>query len=167
MQIVQCEKTNQRSYPSISPLILGAAQGVSLKKRYLCFLKSLHFLRFVGISDCPLWIIFQRNVVFRPRSIVGGVLKLPKERVKATPDYYWSIGRNFYKRIITGSIFFLSLSNQCTWWGGTSCCRSPSAIFPPCELRSPQTGDFSIRSCQIVSRTNQTPCESIVLEIGD
>ena len=105
MQIVQGEKTNQRSYPSISPLILGAAQGVSLKKRYLCFLKSLHFLRFVGISDCPLWIIFQRNVVFRPRSIVGGVLKLPKERVKATPDYYWSIGRNFYKRIISGSIF--------------------------------------------------------------
>ena len=45
-------------------------------------------------------------MVFRPRSIVGGVLKLPKERVKATPDYYWSIGRNFYKRI-----FFLSLSN--------------------------------------------------------
>ena len=50
-------------------------------------------------------------MVFRPRSIVGGVLKLPKERVKATPDYYWSIGRNFYKRIITGSIFFLYLSN--------------------------------------------------------
>ena len=69
-----------------------------------------HFLRFVGISDCPLWIIFPRNVVFRPRSIVGGVLKLAKESVKATPDYYWSIGRNFYKRIISGSIFFLSLS---------------------------------------------------------
>ena len=50
-------------------------------------------------------------MVFRPRSIVGGVLKLPKECVKATPDYYWSIGRNFYKRIITGSIFFLYLSN--------------------------------------------------------
>ena len=111
MQIVQCEKTNQRSYPSISPLILGAAQGVSLNKRYLCFLKSLNFLRFEEISDCPFWIIIPRNVVFRPRSVVGGVLKLPKERVKATPDYYWSIGRNFYKRIITGSIFFLSLSN--------------------------------------------------------
>ena len=47
----------------------------------------------------------------RPRSIVGGVLKLPKERVKATPDYYWSIKGDFYRRIITGSIFYLSLSN--------------------------------------------------------
>ena len=51
-------------------------------------------------------------MVFRPRSIVGGVLKLAKERVKATPDYNWSFGRNFYKRIISGSIFFLSLSNN-------------------------------------------------------
>ena len=50
-------------------------------------------------------------MVFRPRSIVGGVLKLPKERVKATPDYYWSIKGDFYRRIITGSIFYLSLSN--------------------------------------------------------